>query len=103
MFSRILNDVLIQKTDQHTCVQAAVQHVVLCITLRLSSSYVLVDKEAEQTIAHALITKDEFLLLSLPVASPPPSVCLCRFPFMAVFPASSRDLLSRREKTQTEH
>lgn len=32
-----------------------------------------------------------------------PSVCLCNFPFMAVFLAVSQDLLSRQEKTQTEH
>lgn len=38
-----------------------------------------------------------------PSASPSPSVSLCNFPFMAVFPAVSRDLLSRREKAQTEH
>lgn len=41
----------------------------------LSSASVLVDKETEQTIEHALITKDEFLSLSLPRLLPlPPSV-----------------------------
>lgn len=38
-----------------------------------------------------------------PLASSSPSVSLSNFPFMAVFPAVSRDLLSRREKAQTEH
>lgn len=35
-----------------------------CITCLLSSAFVLADKETEQTIAHALITKDDFLPLS---------------------------------------
>lgn len=38
----------------------------VCITCLLSSAFVLAGKETEQTIAHALITKDVFLSLSLP-------------------------------------
>lgn len=44
----------------------------VCITCLLSSTFVLAGKETEQTIAHALITKDVFLSLSLPRPLPRP-------------------------------
>lgn len=71
----------------------------MCLTCLLSSAFVLADKETEQTIAHALITKDEFPSRSLCLLPLSLSVIFLSWLFLAV----SWDPLSRREKAQTEH
>lgn len=48
----------------------------MCLTCLLSSAFVLADKETEQTIAHALITKDEF---------PSRSLCLLPLSLSVIF------------------